>query len=525
MRGRHADVRPIPTSAGRREWIALGVLALPTLLLALDLNVLYLALPQLTADLAPDAAQLLWIMDIYGFMIAGFLVTMGTLGDRIGRRRLLMIGAAVFGVASVVAAYSTSAEMLIGTRAVLGVAGATLMPSTLSLISDMFRDPQQRTTAISVWMSCFMIGAIIGPLVGGALLEHFWWGSGFLVGVPVMVLLLVSSPALLPEHRDPRAGSLDFVSVGLSLLTVLPLIWAVKEVAQDGLGAPTVLAAATGAIAGVAFVRRQRRLDHPLLDLRLFADRGFSGALGIMFVGGGTIGGIALLFAQYVQLVQGLSPLRAGLWMLPYAGTMLVGAMLAPHLVRRWGPARVVAGGMAVAAVGYAVLSQVSAVGDPKLAVTGLAIVYLGFGPAAVLGTDLIVGAAPPERAGSASAISETSTELGVAVGVALLGSLGTAIYRGEMTGAAELDLPSPAHHAVTESLAGAAAVAAELPVETGTEVLTVARAAFTDGFNTAAAVSAAAAVVLIVLSSTVLRRIGAGGGRGPDGTSAPASR
>lgn len=494
--------------AGRREWVGLAVLALPTLLLALDLNVLYLALPQLSADLAPDAAQLLWIMDSYGFMIAGFLVTMGTLGDRIGRRRLLMIGAAAFGVASIVAAYSNSAEMLIGTRALLGVAGATLMPSTLSLISNMFRSPQQRTVAIGIWMSCFMIGSILGPLIGGALLESFWWGSVFLLAVPVMAVLLIAAPVLLPEYRNPDAGRLDLVSVALSLVTVLPVVWGLKELAKDGLGVVPLSAMLVGLVVGAVFVRRQRRLAHPLLEIRLFANRTFGAALLIMLVGGTTIGGIALLFAQYAQLVAGLTPLRAGLWMVPYAIAMLLGSMLAPLLARRVTPGYVVAGGMAVAAVGYSLIGLVGSAGGLGLAVLGLVLVYLGFGPGAVLGTDLIIGAAPPQRAGSTSSISETSTELGVALGVALLGSIGTAVYRSAVAPAVPVGLPGGAGEAAAESLASATVVAEQLPEPAGAALLEAARAAFTSGFNTAGGVSAGLAVLLAVLSASLLRRV-----------------
>ena len=222
------------TRAGRREWLGLGVLALPTLLLSLDMSVLYLALPHLAADLRPTGGQLLWIMDVYGFMIAGFLITMGTLGDRIGRRRLLMIGAAVFGLASVAAAFSTSAGALIATRALMGVAGATLMPSTLALISNMFTDPRQRAVAISVWTSCFMGGTTIGPVVGGLFLQWFWWGSVFLLGVPVMALLMVCGPLLLPEYRSSGSGRLDPLSVALSLGALLPVVYRAGVVLAPG---------------------------------------------------------------------------------------------------------------------------------------------------------------------------------------------------------------------------------------------------------------------------------------------------
>jgi MFS transporter, DHA2 family, multidrug resistance protein len=274
-------VGPTP-KAGRREWIGLAVLALPCLLYSMDLTVLYLAVPALSADLEPSSAQLLWITDIYGFLLAGLLITMGTLGDRIGRRRLLLIGAAAFGAASVLAAFSTSAEMLIAARALLGVAGATLAPSTLSLIRNMFLDARQRTLAVGVWIASFSVGAAIGPLIGGGLLEFFWWGSVFLVAVPVMALLLALGPVLLPEFRDPAAGRLDLISAMLSLVAVLAAIYGLKKIAQDGLGWTAALALAAGIAFGIAFLRRQRALTYPLIDVRLFRAPAFSVSVAAM---------------------------------------------------------------------------------------------------------------------------------------------------------------------------------------------------------------------------------------------------
>ena len=268
---------PAPPRAGRREWIGLSVLALPCIVYAMDLTVLNLALPALSEDLQPTSSQLLWIVDIYGFMVAGLLITMGTLGDRIGRRRLLLIGAGAFGAASVVAAFSTSAEMLIAARALLGIAGATLAPSTLSLIRNMFEQPGQRTFAIGVWITSFSVGAAVGPLIGGLLLERFWWGSVFLPALPVMGLLLAVGPRLLPEYRDPEAGRLDLVSAGISLLAVLAVIYGLKAIAQDGLGPTAVLSILVGLAAGAAFLQRQRRLADPLIDPRLFRCRPSAG--------------------------------------------------------------------------------------------------------------------------------------------------------------------------------------------------------------------------------------------------------
>jgi MFS transporter, DHA2 family, multidrug resistance protein len=332
--------------AGRREWIGLAVIALPCLLVTMDLTVLYLAVPELSADLGPSSSQLLWITDIYGFLIAGSLITMGTLGDRIGRRRLLLIGAAAFGVASVVAAFSTSAEMLIAARAVLGVAGATLAPSTLSLIRNMFLDPRQRTFAIGVWAASFSAGAGIGPLLGGVLLEYFWWGSVFLLAVPVMVLLLVLGPVLLPEFRDPAAGRLDVVSAALSLAAVLAVIYGLKRIAEDGLGWLPIVSILAGLAVGAVFLRRQRTLADPLIDLRLFRVPAFSASLATNTLTLFVAYGVFLFIAQYLQLVLGLSPLEAGLWTAPSSGGFIAGSMLAPVSVRWVRPAFAMAAGL-----------------------------------------------------------------------------------------------------------------------------------------------------------------------------------
>jgi len=491
--------------AGRREWIGLAVLALPTLLLSLDMSVLYLALPHLTADLAPSSTQLLWITDIYGFMVAGFLITMGTLGDRIGRRKLLMIGAAAFGVASVVAAYSSSAEMLIATRMLLGIAGATLMPSTLGLISNMFLDAKQRSVAISVWISCFMGGTAIGPVVGGVLLQWFWWGSAFLLGVPVMVILLVAAPILLPEHRDASAGRIDLASVALSLGTILPVIYGLKDLAKDGMQTTPVVSIAAGLVIGLAFVRRQLRLASPLLDLRLFANRTFTTAIGVMMVGAVVMGGMFLFISMYLQLVEGLTPLAAGSWLVPPAAGMIVGSMLAPALAQRVGRAQVIGGGMIFTAIGFVVLTQASSSGGLGVVVTGLAIATLGLGPGAALVTDIVVGSVPPSRAGSAASMSETSGEFGIAIGIAMLGSLGTMIYRDSVTVPA--GLPSELAAASRDTLAGAVAAAEHLPADVAVPLLGSARAAFTEGLTTVATFGTVVLAVFGLAALIVLRR------------------
>lgn len=494
--------------AGSREWIGLTVLTLPCLLISMDLTVLYLAVPHLSADLKPSAAQLLWIVDIYGFLIAGSLITMGTLGDRIGRRRLLLIGAAAFGIASVLAAFSTSAEMLIATRAVLGIAGATLMPSTLSLIRNMFHDAGQRTFAIGIWTVSFSIGGIIGPLVGGAMLEHFWWGSVFLLGVPAMALLLVLGPLLLPEFRAPQAGDYDLPSALMSLLTVLTIIYGVKHIAESGVDWLAVLSIAVGLGLGIAFVRRQGQLDHPLIDMTLFRSPAFSTSLATNIFGFFVMFGTFLMTAQYLQLVLGLSPLMAGLWSVPSSLGFTAGSMLTSFLAKHMRPAFAMAGGAALAAIGFLLLTQTGATGGLATLVTASVIWSIGLAPVYILATDLIVTAAPAERAGAASAISETATELGGALGIAIIGSIATAVYRSLMANVVSTGVPADIASAARSTLGGALAAAEQLPLQAGGPMLIAARAAFTQGMILSAVIAAVAMVVIALMILTWLRHI-----------------
>jgi DHA2 family multidrug resistance protein-like MFS transporter len=493
--------------ATRREWIGLAVIALPCLLYSMDLTVLHLAVPSLSVELAPTSAQLLWIVDIYGFLLAGSLITMGGLGDRIGRRRLLLIGATAFGAASVLAAFSPTAEILIASRALLGVAGATLAPSTLSLIRNMFLDPKERTFAIGIWAASYSAGAAIGPPLGGVLLEYFWWGSVFLVGVPVMLLLLVLGPRLLPEFRDQSARRLDLTSAALSLGAVLAVIYGLKDIAQGGAAMSSVAAIALGLLLGLAFARRQRRLADPLIDLRLFRAPAFTVALAANTLSLLTAFGISLFVAQYLQLVLGLSPLEAGLWTIPSSGGFIAGSMLAPLAVRRSRPAVAMTAGLLLAALGFALLTQLGRLGGLPLLVAGHFILALGIAPVVTLGTDIIVGAAPPERAGAASAISETGAELGGALGIAILGSIGTAVYRGAMTRAIPGEISPEAMEVARNTLGGAVAVAEGLTDEVGSVLVATARDAFTQSLQVGAIVGVIISVALAILVAVTLRR------------------
>ena len=497
--------------AGRREWIGLAVLALACLLYVMDLTVLHLAVPAISADLKPSSAQLLWIIDIYGFMVAGFLITMGTLGDRIGRRKLLLIGAAAFGVLSLLAAFSTSPEMLILSRALLGIAGATLAPSTLSLIFSMFQDPRQRAIAVGVWISAFSAGSAIGPVLGGLLLEHFWWGSVFLLALPVMALLLVLGPVVLPEYRDENAGRLDLASAAMSLVAVLGVIFGLKQIAQDGVGWLPVATIAVGLVVGGLFVRRQFSLADPMIDLRLFRIPAFTASLAVNFLSIFVAVGYFLFVAQFLQLVLGLSPLEAGLWSLPSAVAFVVASNAAPRIVRRYPAAYVIGAGLALSAIGLAILTQVGGTNGLVAVVLGSIIISLGLAPVFSLTTDLIVGSAPPERAGAASGISETASELGGALGISVLGSIGVALYRGHIADALPAGVPADATIVARDTLGGAVAVAGQLPAQLGAAVLDVARDAFVHGMQVATTISAVIAVGVAILAVVMLRNVGSG--------------
>ncbi len=487
--------RPAAANGRQRSpYVGLAVLSLPTLLVAMDMTILHLAVPAISADLRPSGAQLLWISDIYAFVIAGALIPLGALGDRIGRRRILLVGAAFFGLASILAAFSTSAEMLIAARALLGLAGASLLPSTLALIRGLFPDPQERSLAIGLWTTCFTLGGVIGPLLGGALIEHFWWGSVFLAGVPVMVVLLILGPLYLPEHRDPNGQPVDTASALGLLLSILCLTYALKFTAEQGVGSIPAASALVGFIAGLWFLRRQTRIETPLLDLTLFRNAAFVGALSAntmaLFAGIGT----SLLVAQYLQLVAGLSPLTAGFWSLPPALASVIGCLGAPVLARRRPATALVAAALAVITLSLATLAVAPGFTAVIAGSTGLG---LGVAATVTLGTDLILSHAPEAKAGGASALSETGTELGGAFGVAILGSIGIAFYRGAL--ALPPDLAPELAIAAQDTLASALAAATLAPEMTGIAISQTAKEAFVVALRAAAGGGA-----VILLATTV---------------------
>jgi DHA2 family multidrug resistance protein-like MFS transporter len=498
---------PSTRRAGKREWIALGALALPALLITLDSTVLYLAIPHLSASLSPSGPQLLWIVDVYSFMIAGLLIVTGTLSDRVGRRRLLLIGAAGFGVASLLTAFSVSAEMLIVSRALLGVAGATLMPSSMSLIQNMFTDARQRSLAFSIWIACFLAGGAIGPLVGGVMLENFWWGSVFLLSVPAMVLLLILGPVLLPEYRDPKPGRVDVASVALLMVGLLTTVYGVKKLAGTDAGLLPALILTLGLVLGVVFVLRQLRIANPLIDLQLFRERTFSIPLGAMGLALFAMAGSQLFVAQHLQMVVGLSPFATGLCSLPASIGGVTGSLLAPLLLKRMRPAAVMTTGLAIAVVGFSVLTQIDAENGVAVAMVALGLLNFGVAPTVALGTDMMISSAPPAKAGAVSAISETTHEIGLGSGIAVLGSIGTSVYRGQVSGHLPEGLSGNSVPAFLDTIGSAVDEAGRLPGRVGSVALDVARAAFTQGLFVVSVICLAVIILAVAMVAVLLRR------------------
>ncbi|MGW3729351.1 MFS transporter [Streptomyces sp. NPDC000851] len=481
------------------RWLALSVLVLAVLLVAVDATVLGLATPYISEDLRPSGTQLLWIGDVYSFVIAGLLVSMGSLGDRIGRKRILLVGATAFGAVSVLNAYATTPEMMILARALLGVAGATLMPSTLALIRNLFHDPRERSLAIGIWGATASAGTAVGPIVGGFLLEHFWWGSVFLINLPVMAVLVVVGIKLLPESRNPDPGPWDLYSVVLSLLGMVGIVYAVKEAAAHGFGWAALAAGLVGAAALYWFVRRQLTLPTPLLDMRLFGNRGFSGAVlaDLLTVLG--MSGLVFFLSQYLQLVQGRRPFEAGLAELPAAIGAVAAGLVAGRAARRFSVRAVVSGGLAAVGLALAALTVIDqSTGYPLLG-AALLVVGIGAGFSFTVTADVILSSVPKDQAGSASAVSETAYELGAALGIAVLGSIVTGVYRGFT---APAGTPDGAH----ESLGGAVEAAAGLPAHTSEALLDAARQSFVDGLTLAAGVGAAVLLVAAVAAWFLLR-------------------
>ncbi|AWS44270.1 MFS transporter [Streptosporangium sp. 'caverna'] len=490
-----------------QKWGTMAIAAVGGLVLSIDLTVLHLAIPRLVTDLHPSATQILWIADGYAFAIAALLITMGWLGDHIGRKRLLLIGVGAIAVTSTLTAYAPNAELLIVARVLLGAAGATFMPSALGLIRNVFRAHKERAMAVGMFTGVSALGVGMGPLVGGALLDHFWWGSVFLCNVPVMLVMFVAGVLLLPESRDPGSRTLDFPSVALSAAGVVGCIWAIKEMAANGVEVTRLVVGIVGAVLLVMFVRRQSRLADPLIDFRLFRIRAYSGSIVVNMIAMFSIIAQSLMFAQFWQLVLDWSPWQAGLAGLPSAvGGMIGGAALAPLLINLLGRARAITVGLVIGAGAFgasAVLldQQINYV----LVFAAIMLTGLGMSITLAITSDTILATVPKTQAGSASAASETASQLGAALGIALLGSVVNAVYRSEVSVPSGITGDPAAR--IGGSLAGAVEAAAELPADLAGQAVAAARSAFVDALHinlycSVALALAAAAVALLTLGS-----------------------
>ncbi|KQP01480.1 MFS transporter [Leifsonia sp. Leaf264] len=494
-----------PTSGSRRRWFALAALMLPVLLVSIDNTVLNFALPAISEALQPSGVQLLWIIDVYPLVLAGLLVSMGSLGDRIGRRRLLLIGSVGFGAVSVAAAFAQSGESLIAARALLGFFGAMLMPSTLSLLRSVFTDRNERRLAIAIWATGFAAGSALGPVVGGILLEHFAWGSVFLLAVPLLLPLVVLLPILVPESRDPNPGRIDVLSIVLSLLTMVPVVFGIKSIAEHGLDALGVGSMLVGLTAGFLFVRRQNRIPNPMIDMELFRRGSFSGAIGVNLLSVLALVGGLYFVSQQLQLVLGLSPFTAGLVLVPGLIAMIVSGLVVVPIARRVRPSRLVPVALLISASGY--LSVALTGGRIDAIGIGAAFVALGIGigAAETVSNELILANAPAAKAGAASAVSETAYEVGAVLGTAILGTILTASYRASVELPAVLDAAQ--RHAAGETLGGAVSVAGELPSTDAATLLASATEAFGSGVGLTAWIGFALVMGAAIVAATSLRR------------------
>ncbi|MGK2880303.1 MAG: efflux MFS transporter LfrA [Mycobacterium sp.] len=488
------------TSTPRKAWVALAVLTLPVLLIAIDNTVLAFALPMIAADLRPTGIEQLWIVDIYSLVLAALLVMMGSLGDRFGRRRLLLIGTSGFAVVSAAAAFAPTAELLIAGRFAMGFFGAMLMPSTMSLIRNIFEDDSARRLAIAIWASSFTAGSALGPIVGGALLENFHWGAVFLIAIPILLPLLILAPRLVPESKDPNPGPMDEISVLLSLATLLPVVWAIKDAAHHGFSGLVIAAFLIGVTSGVLFVRRQRRSATPMLDVGLFRCGPFASSILANFLS--IVGLIGFLFfvSQHLQLVLGLSPLRAGLVTLPGALVSIVAGLFVVRLARRFTPQALMVVGLLFLASGFGLLLVFRHDLTVAAVIASFVVLELGVGMSQTMSNDTIVSAVPPQKSGAASAVSETAYELGAVVGTATLGTVFTAFYRTNVEVPAGLSAAEAAD--AGESIGGAVAVAGTQSPDIAAQLLDSARQAFDSGIAPTAVIAGVLALIAAAVVS-----------------------
>lgn len=488
--------------AGPRQWASLVVLMLPVLLVSVNNTALSFALPAISQGLHPTASQLLWIVDVYPLILAALLIPMGSLGDRMGRRKMLMIGSTGFGLVSLFAAFAPTAEWLLAARVGIAVFGSMLLPATLSLLRSVFRDDRQRTLAIAIWTAGFSAGAALGPIAGGFLLNHFWWGSVFLLAVPVLLAFLVAAPLILPESKDPNPGPVDPLSIVLAVLTMAPVVYGIKSLATGGSVLHGVLFIAVGALCGVLFARQQVAKDYPMLDLRFFRSPRFSGGLAINVTANVALFGFLFFFTQYLQLVNGTDPMTSGLLMVPGLVLSILAGLGAERIARLVGIRTAVVLGLLLVAAGFFVVALTDQMSSSAPVLVAFTVMSAGTGLATTLSTDLVVSSVPEAKAGAASAVSETGYEVGAVLGTAVLGGLTTAFYQAhlELPAAVSADSAQIAH----ETLGGALDVAAESPA--GSVIADAAVAAFSSGMQWTSLIGGVLVAAVALVLARVLR-------------------
>ncbi|HEX3540268.1 MAG TPA: MFS transporter [Acidimicrobiales bacterium] len=491
------------------RWWGLAVLCLSLVLITLDNTVLNVALPTLVRDLHASTSQLQWIVDGYQLVFAGLLFTAGSLADRYGRKGTLSLGLVIFGVGTLASAVAGSADVLIATRAFMGIGGALIMPSTLSILGTLFPDPSERTRAIAIWAAMAAVGIAIGPVLGGLLLAHFGWGSIFTVNVPIVIAALVGGRFLLPTSRDPNPGRMDPLGSLLSIVALGSLVFAVIEGPDRGWTSTTVLGvAALGALAVAAFVFCESRSANPMLDLALFRDRRFTmGAVSLTLLYFAALG-TYFLFTQHLQFVLGYSALRAGVYSVPFALVLVGVSLQSPKAVRRFGVGRVTSVGLLIAAVGVAVRLPANAHTGYWLLLLSLVIIGVGVGSTIAPSTASIMSSLPPHQAGVGSAINDAARQVGAAAGVAVLGSVWSSSYRASMAApAVRAAIPQPALAASHSSIGSALAVAHSLPAGVGADLAGFAKEAFVHASNVANVAAVGVALVASYLAWRYLPR------------------
>lgn len=491
-----------PTASAQNRWAVLSVLVFSLLAVAVDVTVLNVAIPTLAQELRPTSAQMLWIVNIYSLMVGGLLLSAGTLGDRFGRKRFLLAGFALFGGASALAALSGSAEMLLFARAALGVGAAVIMPSTLSILRNVFTDRKERTFALGVWASVAGAGAAVGPLLAGFLLGHFWWGSVFLINVPLMGLAFVFGIWLVPESRDPNPPRWDVVGALLSVAGLFTLVYSIQQVSEDGLTA-TVMATGLGGIALLfVLVLWLRRTDQPLIDLELFRDRSFAVAAGCLVIAMFAMIGLMFLVTQQLQVVMGYSPLEAGIRLIPLILGAIVGAPLVAVIVPRFGTRVALSIGLLIMAISLLILTNIGP-DTSYLILAVFPVLGAGAGAAMTAASDAIMSTASADRAGGAAGIEETSYQLGSGLGVAVMGSIAAAVYAGQLNPIG--GVPDQVMEAARENVAAAAAIADRFPPELGNRLLHAAESAFVESFAFTAMVSGISMAALAVITFLIV--------------------